>query len=66
MLQTFTALGVFGMSAVTALTAQNTAGVGAVHTPPPSFLRSQLDAVMSDIGADAIKTGMLSTAEVRL
>ncbi|GAX85128.1 hypothetical protein CEUSTIGMA_g12548.t1 [Chlamydomonas eustigma] len=58
------AMGAYGMTAVTALTAQNTHGVHAVHTPPTAFLAQQIDAIMSDIGADVIKTGMLPTAEV--
>ncbi len=53
------ALGGFATTALTALTAQNTRGVTAVLPVPPEFLRAQIDAVMSDIGTDAIKTGML-------
>jgi len=53
------ALGGFAMTALTALTAQNTRGVSAVLLVPQQFLRAQIDAVMADIGADAIKTGML-------
>lgn len=53
------ALGGYGMTALTALTAQNTRGVSAVLPVPPDFLRAQIEAVLSDIGADAIKTGML-------
>jgi hydroxymethylpyrimidine/phosphomethylpyrimidine kinase len=53
------ALGGFAMTALTALTAQNTRGVSAVLPVPPDFLRAQIDSVMADIGADAIKTGML-------
>ena len=53
------ALGGFATTALTALTAQNTLGVTDVLPVPPAFLRAQIDAVMSDIGADAIKTGML-------
>ncbi|KAG2431981.1 hypothetical protein HYH02_013197 [Chlamydomonas schloesseri] len=55
--------GVFAMTALTALTAQNTHGVSAVHAVPPDFLRRQIDAVLGDLGADAIKTGMLPNAE---
>jgi len=62
-LKTFTVFRVFGMSAVTALTAQNTCGVSAVHPVPASFVRQQIDAVVSDLGVDAAKTGMLATAE---
>jgi hydroxymethylpyrimidine/phosphomethylpyrimidine kinase len=58
-LKTVMALGGFAMTALTALTAQNTRGVSAVLPVPPDFLRAQIDAVMADIGADAIKTGML-------
>jgi hydroxymethylpyrimidine kinase/phosphomethylpyrimidine kinase/thiamine-phosphate diphosphorylase len=61
------AMGCFGMSAVTALTAQNSRGVQAVHPVPPAFLEAQLDSVLSDLGADAVKTGMLPDADaVRL
>lgn len=63
-LKTFQACGVFGMSAVSALTAQNTHGVQGIHVPPAAFLKSQIDAVLEDIGADAVKTGMLPNAEV--
>lgn len=58
-LKTFSALGCYGASVVTALTAQNTLGVTAVHAPPPDFVAAQIDAVLEDIGADAVKTGML-------
>jgi hydroxymethylpyrimidine kinase/phosphomethylpyrimidine kinase/thiamine-phosphate diphosphorylase len=58
-LKTFLARGCFGMSCVTALTAQNTAGVASVHVPPTEVLEAQLDAVLGDLGAAAIKTGML-------
>jgi hydroxymethylpyrimidine/phosphomethylpyrimidine kinase len=56
------ALGGYAMTAITALTAQNTRGVAAVMGVPPDFLRAQIDCVMADIGADAIKTGMLPDA----
>lgn len=59
-LKTFAALGVYGASAVTAVTAQNTLGVGAIHEVPAEVVAAQIDAVLSDIGADAVKTGMLS------
>jgi hydroxymethylpyrimidine/phosphomethylpyrimidine kinase len=59
-IKTVTALGGYAMSVVTALTAQNTVGVDAVLEVPTDFIASQFDAVMSDIGADAAKTGMLS------
>jgi hydroxymethylpyrimidine/phosphomethylpyrimidine kinase len=58
-LKAFAAAGCYGMSAIVALTAQNTIGVTAVHEAPPGFIRAQLDAVFSDIGVDAAKTGML-------
>ena len=63
-LKTFAALDVYGMSALTALTAQNTVGVHGVHEVPPDFVTLQLDVVLSDIGADVVKTGMLSSAEI--
>ncbi len=63
-LKAFTVLRVFGMSAVTALTAQNTCGITDVYPLPATFVRRQIDAVMSDIGADAVKTGMLVNAEI--
>ncbi len=58
-LKAFAAAGAYGMSALVALTAQNTAAVTAVHELPPDFIRAQLDAVFDDIGVDAAKTGML-------
>ncbi len=58
-LKAFARAGCHGMSALVALTAQNTVGVTAVHELPPAFVRAQLDAVFDDIGADAAKTGML-------
>jgi len=63
-LKTFTVFRVFGTSAITALTAQNTTGVSGIHTVPPDFVRRQIDAVLSDIGTDAAKTGMLATAAI--
>jgi hydroxymethylpyrimidine/phosphomethylpyrimidine kinase len=62
-LKSFAARGVYGMTAITALTAQNTRGVQGVYDIPPDFIRLQIDSVMSDIGADAWKTGMLSNAD---
>jgi len=59
-LKTFSALGVYGASVLTALTAQNTLGVTAVHDVPPDFVRAQIDAVFSDLSVDAVKIGMLS------
>lgn len=58
------ACGVFGTAAVTALTAQNTQGVQSVHIPPLEFLAQQIDSVLGDIGARAVKTGMLPNTEV--
>ena len=58
-LKAFAAAGVYGTSALVALTAQNTVGVTAIHELPPEFVLAQLDAVFSDIGVDAAKTGML-------
>ena len=58
-LRTFAALGVHGMTAVTAITSQNTVRVKDVYTLPAGTVSSQIDAVLSDIGADAVKTGML-------
>jgi len=61
-LKTFAAFGVYGTSAITALTAQNTLGVSGVHVVPAEFVTAQVEAVVSDIGCDAVKTGMLATA----
>lgn len=63
-LKTFTALGVFGTSAITAVTAQNTRGVTGVYPLTPEQVWAQLDAVLSDIGTDAAKTGMLFDAPI--
>ncbi len=63
-LKTFFALGCHGTSALTALTAQNTVAVTAIHEVPPEFVIAQIDAVVSDIGVDAAKTGMLSSAGI--
>jgi hydroxymethylpyrimidine/phosphomethylpyrimidine kinase len=63
-LKTITVLGGFGMSVVTALTAQNTLGVHGIHEVPPPFVALQFDAVATDIGIDAAKTGMLATSEI--
>jgi hydroxymethylpyrimidine/phosphomethylpyrimidine kinase len=63
-LKTFAAHGVFGTSAITALTAQNTVGVEGVYAIPPEFVARQIDAVVKDIGADAVKTGMLSNRRI--
>jgi hydroxymethylpyrimidine/phosphomethylpyrimidine kinase len=61
-LKSFARCGAHGMSAIVALTAQNTVGVAAIHELPPAFVRAQIDAVLDDIGADAAKTGMLFSA----
>lgn len=61
-LKTFAALGVHGLSALTAVTAQNTTAVVSSLTLPPELIREQIEAVLTDIGADAIKTGMLADA----
>jgi hydroxymethylpyrimidine/phosphomethylpyrimidine kinase len=63
-LKTFAVLGVFGTSAVTALTAQNTCAVTGVVEVDPAFVAAQIDAVVTDIGVDAVKTGMLATAGI--
>ncbi|MFN2557345.1 MAG: bifunctional hydroxymethylpyrimidine kinase/phosphomethylpyrimidine kinase [Nitriliruptorales bacterium] len=63
-LKTFEALGVYGMSVVTALTAQNTLGVHGIHEVPADFVRLQLDVVIDDIGVNAVKTGMLANADI--
>lgn len=62
-LKTFTALGVYGASVVTALTAQNTLGVSGIHKVPADFVRAQFQSVTSDLQVAAIKTGMLGDAE---
>ena len=63
-LKTFEAHGVYGMSALTSITAQNTVTVTGVHDLPASFVAGQIDAVAQDIGVDAAKTGMLSNAGI--
>ena len=63
-LKAFAALGCHGMSAIVALTAQNTVAVTGVHEVPPDFVRAQLEAVFVDIGVDAAKTGMLFSAPI--
>lgn len=63
-LKTFSANGCYGMSVITALTAQNTIGVTGIHAAPVDFVRQQLVAVLSDIGTDAIKIGMLFSPEL--
>ena len=63
-LKTFSAIGCYGMTVITALTAQNTTGVTGIHAVPPEFAGEQLDAIYSDIGTDAVKIGMLYSAEL--
>jgi hydroxymethylpyrimidine/phosphomethylpyrimidine kinase len=63
-LKTFAALGVYGTTVLTAITAQNTQGVTSIHEVPSKVIRDQFDAVISDIGTDAVKTGMLSSVEI--
>lgn len=63
-LKTFSALGCYGMTAITALTAQNTLGVRSIHGVPPQMLLDQIDAVVEDIGVDAVKIGMLHSPEI--
>ncbi len=63
-LKAITVLGGYGMSVITALTAQNTVGVQGVHPVPIPFIEQQLESVLSDIGADAAKTGMLANPEI--
>ena len=63
-LKTVQALGGYGMTAITALTAQNTTGVYGIHPVPEEFIAQQIDLCLSDLGADAIKTGMLHSASV--
>ena len=63
-LKTFAALGVYGTSALTAITAQNSLGVTAIHEVPTDVIAAQVQAILSDIGADAVKTGMLSSPAI--
>lgn len=63
-LKTFHSFNVFGMSVLTSITAQNTVGVHAVHDVPASIVGNQIDAVMEDIGVDAVKTGMVSNKKI--
>ncbi len=63
-IKTFSALGCFGMSAITALTAQNTVAVTGIQDIAPEFIAKQIDAVIEDIGVDAVKIGMLSSPEI--
>jgi len=63
-LKTFSALGVYGMSVITALTAQNTQGVRAFQVVEPAFVAAQIDAIFDDVRVDAVKIGMVATAEI--
>ncbi len=63
-IKTAAAFGVYAMTAITAVTAQNTRGVAAVHAVPPEVVRKQIIACLKDIGADAVKTGMLANAAI--
>jgi hydroxymethylpyrimidine/phosphomethylpyrimidine kinase len=63
-LKTFAARGVYGMSALTAITAQNTLGVQGVYELPPEFVALQIDSVVTDIGVDAVKTGMIANSAI--
>ena len=63
-IKAISAMGCYAASAITAVTVQNTLGVQAVHPVPLDILEGQIDSVLSDIGADAIKIGMLHSAEV--
>ncbi|MBB3772837.1 hydroxymethylpyrimidine/phosphomethylpyrimidine kinase [Angulomicrobium tetraedrale] len=63
-LKTFSALGVYGASVITALTAQNTRGVSGIQDVPPAFIAAQMDAVFADLAVNAVKIGMLSRPEV--
>ena len=63
-LKTCAALGCYGMTAITAITVQNTLGVSGIHSIPLDTVRGQIDAVVEDIGVDAVKIGMLATPEV--
>ncbi len=63
-LKTFAALGCYGMAAITALTAQNTVGVSAVHLPPPEIVSEQIRMVFADVAVSAVKIGMLGSAAI--
>ena len=63
-LKTFSARGVYGMCAITALTAQNTTGVSGVHLVPPAFVADQIRAVFADVRVGAVKIGMIANAEI--
>src|ERR671912_3046782 len=63
-IKTFSALGVYGASVITGLTAQNSLGVQAIHDIPPDFIARQIDSVFADLAVHAVKIGMLSQSEV--
>jgi len=63
-LKTFSALGAYGGAVLTALTAQNTRGVTGIHNVPPEFVALQIDTVFADLRVDAVKVGMISTADI--
>jgi hydroxymethylpyrimidine/phosphomethylpyrimidine kinase len=63
-LKTFSALGAYGGAVMTALTAQNTQGVTGIHNVPPDFVAQQIETVFADLRVDAVKIGMISTAEI--
>src|SRR5215469_16551410 len=63
-LKAFAALGAYGMAVITALTAQNTQGVRSFQTVAPEFVAEQIDAIFADVRVDAMKTGMVATAEI--
>jgi len=63
-LKTFSALGAYGAAVITALTAQNTRGVTGIHNVPPDFVALQIDTVFADLRVDAVKIGMISTADI--
>src|SRR5688500_6449886 len=63
-LKTFAAHGVYGTSAITALTAQNTIGVSGIHVVPDDFVTAQIEAVVSDLGCDPVRTGMRGNATI--
>jgi hydroxymethylpyrimidine/phosphomethylpyrimidine kinase len=63
-LKTFSALGAYGAAVLTALTAQNTRGVTGIHNVPPEFAALQIDTVFADLRVDAVKVGMISTADI--
>lgn len=63
-LKAFSARGTYGMAVLTALTAQNTQGVTAIHALPPDFVRAEIEAIFSDIRVDAVKIGMIANAQI--